>query len=91
MAIFWHFYASHCLREMPGMLRDKQCMQGVLDAKGRNSLSKCIFYCFIPSLTFTKLAASVDLTNMGRWWFLPVNVLLRCAHQHSPSKTLFTP
>ncbi|EIE27197.1 auxin efflux carrier [Coccomyxa subellipsoidea C-169] len=49
---------------------------GVLDAKGRNSLSKCIFYCFIPSLTFTKLAASVDLTNMGRWWFLPVNVLL---------------
>lgn len=54
-------------------------MQGVLDVKGRNSLSRVVFYCFIPSLTFTKLAASVDLANMGRWWFLPVNVLLRCA------------
>ncbi|CAL8462850.1 g2384 [Coccomyxa elongata] len=49
---------------------------GVLDVKGRNSLSRVIFYVFIPSLTFTKLAASVDLANMGRWWFLPVNVLL---------------
>lgn len=55
-------------------------MQGVLDAKGRNSLSKIIFYCFIPALTFTKLAASVDLANMVRWWYLPVNVLLRSAH-----------
>ena len=55
-------------------------MQGVLDPKGRTSLSRVIFYVFIPSLTFTKLAASVDLANMGRWWFLPVNVLLRCMH-----------
>ena len=51
--------------------------QGVLDARGRQSLSRLIFYVFIPSLTFTKLGASVDLHNMSRWWILPVNVLIR--------------
>lgn len=51
--------------------------QGVLDGRGRQSLSRCIFYVFIPSLTFTKLGASVDLHNMSRWWILPVNVLIR--------------
>ena len=54
------------------------CMQGVLDAKGRNSLSRVNFYVFIPSLTFSKLAASVDLSNLGRWWFLPANIFIRC-------------
>lgn len=34
------------------------------------------FYCFIPALTFTKLATAVDLHNIKQWWFLPVNVLL---------------
>jgi predicted permease len=53
------------------------CIQGVLDARGRNSLSRVNFYVFIPSLTFSKLAASVDLTNIGRWWFLPVNIFIR--------------
>ena len=52
--------------------------QGVLDGRGRQALSRCIFYVFIPSLTFTKLGASVDLHNMSRWWILPVNVLIRC-------------
>lgn len=54
-------------------------MQGVLDARGRQSLSRLIFYVFIPSLTFIKLGASVDLHNMSRWWILPVNVLIRYA------------
>ncbi|CAL5223347.1 g5851 [Coccomyxa viridis] len=50
--------------------------QGVLDGRGTQSLSRLIFYVFIPSLTFTKLGASVDLHNMGRWWILPVNVFI---------------
>ena len=52
-------------------------LQGVLDAKGRNSLSRVVFYVFVPSLTFSKLAASVDLHNISRWWFLPVNIFIR--------------
>ena len=50
--------------------------QGLLDAKGRKSLSSVVFYCFTPALTFTKLAVAVDLHNIRAWWFLPVNVLL---------------
>ena len=65
-----------CLR-MNESHSDLCATQGVLDARGRQVLSRIIFYVFIPSLTFTKLAASVDLHNMSRWWILPVNVLIR--------------
>ncbi|KAK9839803.1 hypothetical protein WJX81_002851 [Elliptochloris bilobata] len=49
---------------------------GILDARGRKTLSSINFYCFIPALTYTKLATAVDLHNIHQWWFLPVNVLL---------------
>ena len=40
-------------------------------------LSNLVFRVFVPALTFSKLAASVDLRNIGRWWFLPVNIAIR--------------
>jgi len=57
-------------------MRSARAAQGILDAKGRKTLSAANFYCFIPALTFTKLATAVDLHNIRQWWFLPVNVLL---------------
>jgi hypothetical protein len=77
MCISTHTNSMHDRPERCSLLL--WCTQGVLDARGRQSLSRIIFYVFIPSLTFTKLGASVDLHNMSRWWILPVNILIRCA------------
>eukprot|EP00884_Botryococcus_braunii_P000591 jgi/Botrbrau1/10532/Bobra.7_1s0013.1 len=50
--------------------------KGTLDATGRHTLSQLIFWIFVPCLTFTKLARSVDLANLTTWWYLPFNISL---------------
>ncbi|KAL5761109.1 hypothetical protein ACOSP7_019610 [Xanthoceras sorbifolium] len=39
-------------------------------------LSKLVFALFLPCLIFTELGESITLSNMGSWWFIPVNVLI---------------
>ena len=52
-------------------------MQGILHGQARQHLGQLVFYIFVPCLTFTKLASSVDLNNLKIWWPLPVNTALR--------------
>ena len=51
--------------------------QGILHGQARQHLGQLVFYIFVPCLTFTKLASSVDLNNLAIWWPLPVNTALR--------------
>lgn len=51
--------------------------QGILHGQARQHLGQLVFYIFVPCLTFTKLASSVDLNNLKIWWPLPVNTALR--------------
>lgn len=53
------------------------CVQGILLGEARQHLGQLVFYVFVPCLTFTKLASSVDLNNLAVWWPLPVNTALR--------------
>ena len=53
------------------------CEQGILHGQASQHLGQLVFYVFVPSLTFTKLASSVDLHNLTVWWPLPVNTALR--------------
>lgn len=39
-------------------------------------LSKLVFALFLPCLIFTELGASMSFSNMLKWWFIPVNVLI---------------
>ena len=39
-------------------------------------LSKLVFALFLPCLIFTELGESMTFSNMLKWWFIPVNVLL---------------
>ncbi|KAL0019914.1 hypothetical protein WJX77_007779 [Trebouxia sp. C0004] len=50
--------------------------QGVLHGQARQHLGQLVFFIFVPCLTFTKLASSVDLNNLAIWWPLPVNTAL---------------
>lgn len=52
-------------------------LQGTLHGQARQHLGQLVFYIFVPCLTFTKLASSVDLNNLTIWWPLPVNTALR--------------
>ena len=56
---------------------DKELVQGILHGQARQHLGQLVFYVFVPCLTFTKLASSVDLNNLAVWWPLPVNTALR--------------
>ena len=56
---------------------DQETVQGILNGQARQHLGQLVFYVFVPSLTFTKLASSVDLHNLAVWWPLPVNTALR--------------
>ena len=56
--------------------------QGILDKRGRKSMSQSIFYVFVPALVFVKVGEAVDLSNFARWWSLPMNVIVRCG-QHA--------
>ena len=42
-------------------------MQGILDGRGRQTLSQLVFWVFVPCLVFTKLAGSVNLEDLGVW------------------------
>jgi Membrane transport protein len=59
-------------------LMNSHFWQDVLTVGNRQLLSKLIFYVFVPSLSFTFIGKSVNLENLGSWWPLPINVLLRC-------------
>ncbi|KAL3144526.1 hypothetical protein ABBQ32_004260 [Trebouxia sp. C0010 RCD-2024] len=50
--------------------------KGILHGEARQHLGQLVFYVFVPCLTFTKLASSVDLKNLAVWWPLPVNTAL---------------
>ena len=58
-------------------------LQGVLHGQARQHLGQLVFSIFVPCLTFTKLASSVDLNNLAIWWPLPVNTALRYASLHA--------
>ena len=49
----------------------------MLHGQARQHLGQLVFFIFVPCLTFTKLASSVDLNNLAIWWPLPVNTALR--------------
>lgn len=48
----------------------------ILHSQARQHLGQLVFFVFVPSLTFTRLAASVDLNNLSIWWPLPVNAAI---------------
>jgi len=49
---------------------------GILHEALRKDLAKLSLWLFVPSLTFVKLGASVNIQRLLDWWYLPVNVLL---------------
>ena len=66
-----------CTPCMRRMFHKQLPLQDILNQKARQHLSQLVFYLFVPALSFTKLGASVDLRQIGRWWPLPVNTALR--------------
>ncbi len=55
----------------------------MLHGQARQHLGQLVFFIFVPCLTFTKLASSVDLNNLAIWWPLPVNTALRYTSLHA--------
>jgi predicted permease len=49
---------------------------GVITPAATRLLSKLVFALFLPCLIFTELGQSMSLSNMLKWWFIPVNVLI---------------
>ena len=52
-------------------------MQGILDDKGRRYLNLTVFWIFTPALIFYTLGGVFTFSNLQRFWFIPVNILLR--------------
>lgn len=71
-----HALAALLPHTVPGFVLDcclialilRLIYQGVIDARGRQTLSQLIFWIFVPALIFTKLAGSVNLSNLKIWW-----------------------
>ena len=61
------------------ILRDDACGAGVISAEAMASLSRLIFYVFLPSLIFVSLGERVTAAKLGEWWFLLVNILINVA------------
>ncbi len=59
----------------------------MLHGQARQHLGQLVFFIFVPCLTFTKLASSVDLNNLAIWWPLPVNTALRYTSFHAMHMT----
>jgi predicted permease len=50
--------------------------RGVLDGKGRQTLSRLVFELLLPCLLFSKIAASFDPQEFSKLWILPVTALV---------------
>ncbi|GAQ92166.1 putative auxin efflux carrier family protein [Klebsormidium nitens] len=51
---------------------------GVLNVEARKHISKLVFVLLLPALVFVKLGQGVDITNMIKWYFIPINILAGC-------------
>lgn len=54
-------------------------LQGVVSKDSVASFSRLIYYIFLPALIFTALGREVNVTNIAKWWFVLVNILIDVA------------
>lgn len=57
-------------------------LQGVLDQRGRRTLSKLIYFVFTPALTFSKLAPVLTVQHLLLWMPLAINMFFRYVIEH---------